>query len=33
MAFMSATQPITTISCNEKNDIDFSFNLKLNFES
>jgi len=31
MALMSATQPITTISCNKKNDIDIMFQFEVEF--
>lgn len=31
MAFMSATQHITTISCNKKDDIDFTFQFEVEF--
>jgi hypothetical protein len=29
MAFMSAIQPLTTISCNKKDDIDFMFQFEV----
>lgn len=31
MAFMNAAQPITTISCNKKDDIDFMFQFEVEF--